>query len=101
MTGSNADGKPDLAVPAYYFNDVWVLLNTCVSESPALVAVRLNSTLAISWPFPSAGFVLESTTSLSLTNWQSAAEPATTNNNRLEVSVPLDQSQRFFRLRKP
>src|SRR5437660_836018 len=56
----------------------------------------LTATSFYAWPFPSAGFVLESTTSLSLTNWQSAAELATTNNNRLEVTVSLDRSQRFF-----
>jgi len=66
-----------------------------------LIAVRSSSNLALSWPLPSRRFVLESTTSLSSTNWQSAAEPPTTNNNRWEVSVPLDQSQRYFRLRKP
>ena len=78
-----------------------VLLNTCGLAAQRLSIVRSNTIATISWPFPSAGFVLESTTSLSLTNWQSAAEPATTNNNRLEVTVPLDQSQRFFRLLMP
>src|SRR5207302_7859515 len=73
----NADGKPDLALadftPPGVSGTVSVLLNTCVSAGIELNIVRSNSTtVVVSWPFPSAGFVLESTTSLSLTNWQRA-----------------------------
>jgi hypothetical protein len=58
-------------------------------------------TAVVSWPFPSAGFVLESTTNLSLTNWQRAVETTTTNNARLEVTVSANLQQRYFRLHKP
>jgi len=63
--------------------------------------VRSNSTAVVSWPFPSTGFVLESTTNLSLMNWQRAVETPTTNNARLEVTVSADQQARYFRLHKP
>jgi len=98
----NGDGKPDLAV-ANGFSDgtVSVLLNTCVATGVDLTIVRSNSSVIVSWPLPSSGFVLESTLSLSPSNWQPAAETATTNNARLEVGVLPTQQARYFRLRKP
>src|SRR5439155_20041218 len=98
----NGDGKPDFAVAnVFSVGTVSVLLNTCVSAGIELAILRSNSTVKVSWPLPSAGFVLESTTSLSLTNWQRAVETTTTNNARLEVLLPADQQQRYFRLHKP
>ena len=96
----NRDGKPDLAVTSSFFlGAVSVLLNTCGID---LAIARSNSTNAVvSWPFASAGFVLESTTNLSLTNWQRAVETPATNNARLEITVSADQQQRYFRLHKP
>jgi len=57
--------------------------------------------MTFSWPLPSAAFVLESTSNLGSTNWQRAVEAPTTNSGRLEVTAPLNQPQRFFRLRRP
>jgi hypothetical protein len=93
----NSDGQLDLAV----VNDggVSVLLNTCPSDAIDL-AIGLSATaVAVSWPFPSSTFVLESTTGLSQANWIPAGSPLT-NNGRLEVTVPFSQGERYFRLRK-
>ena len=96
----NGDGKFDLAVANG--GGVSVLLNTCASAGVELAIVRSNSTTAVvSWPFPSTGFVLESTTNLSLTNWQRAVEVPATNNGRLEITVSADPQARYFRLHKP
>jgi hypothetical protein len=99
----NGDGKPDLAVAGYELSSggVAVLLNTCVSTGVALSIVSSNSTLTLSWPFPSTGFVLESTPSLRPPNWQPAPESAVTNHSLLEVLVPVNPGSRYFRLRKP
>ena len=100
----NGDGKPDLVVPINLSGGggvVTVLLNTCVSASPSLAASLSNTTLTVSWPFPSSGFVLESATSLSLPDWQPAPESAVTNNALLEVMVPVNPGSRYFRLHKP
>ena len=98
----NGDGRPDLAVANVNSGwDISVLLNTCRSAGIDLAVARGNSTVAISWPLLSTGFVLESTTNLSVTNWQPAAETVVTNNSRLEVPVPLDKAQRYFRLQTP
>jgi hypothetical protein len=96
----NSDGKPDLAVPVYYFDDVWVFLNTCVSDNVSLSVEHTNSTITVSWPFPSVGFVLESTANLNSTNWQPAVEMPITNNSRLQVTLSLTPQRRYFRLRK-
>ncbi|PYM09613.1 MAG: hypothetical protein DME18_17675, partial [Verrucomicrobia bacterium] len=95
----SGDGKPDLAVVSE--GGVSVLLNTCASAGIHLGLARSNSALTLSWPLTSTGFLLESTTNLSLTNWQPVFEKPRTNNSRLELIAPLDQPGRFFRLRKP
>jgi hypothetical protein len=101
----NGDGKPDLAVADFPYEPnsggVAVLLNTCASTAPALSIVSSNSTLILSWPLPSTGFVLESTPSLRPPNWQPAPESAVTNNALLEVLVPVSPGSRYFRLHKP
>ncbi len=78
-----------------------VLQNTRVFAGIGLAIVRGPSTVAVSWPFPSTGFVLESATNLISTNWQSAAEMPVANNNRLEATVPLNYAESYFRLHKP
>src|SRR6185437_4776289 len=97
----NSDGKLDLAIASSDGGSVSILLNTCVSAGIDLAIVQSNSTVTVSWPLPSTGFVLESTASLSVTNWQPAVETATTNNGRLEITAPVTQQERYFRLRKP
>jgi hypothetical protein len=96
----NGDGRPDIA-SASALGVVWVLLNTCNAAGLHLTVLHTNNNVNIAWPFPSPGFVVESTTNLSLTNWQHAIEMPKTSNARLEISAPLNPPQRFFRLRKP
>jgi hypothetical protein len=93
----NSDGKPDLAVAG---NVVSVLLNTCPCAGIHLDVAPSKSNLTFSWPLAYTNFVLESTQSLASTNWQSVAEAMTTNNGRCEITLPLDQAQSYFRLRK-
>ncbi|PYM12489.1 MAG: hypothetical protein DME18_11285 [Verrucomicrobia bacterium] len=97
----NGDGKPDLAVANERSGNVSVLLNTCASAGVNLVAARRNNALTVSWPLPYTNFVLESATNLGSRNWQGISKESTTNNGRCEVTVPLDQGQRYFRLHKP
>src|SRR5439155_26061613 len=92
----NGDARPDCAVvtrPAAAFRvvngNVSVLLNTCVIAGPEVVILLGNSTATVSWPLPSSGFVLESTTSLSPADWQPAPEVKSTNTSRLEVTAPI------------
>jgi len=95
----NSDGKPDLAVAIC--SGVSVLMNTCASAGVHLDVLRSTSKLTLSWALPYANFILESTSNFNSTNWQRVPETITTNNGRWEVAPPLDQAQRYFRLRKP
>jgi hypothetical protein len=98
----NEDTKLDLAVANENpRGTVSVLLNTCVSAGIDLAIVHSNDTITISWPWPSAGFVFESSTSLTAPDWQGGSETKITNNGRLEVTVSLEQQGRYFRLHKP
>jgi hypothetical protein len=104
----NGDGKPDLAVavPGGGFLDptsgyVYVSLNSCPSPGTHLDIARSKNTATLSWPLPYTNFALEATASVGSTNWHSVPGPPTTNNGRFEITVPLDQERRYFRLRKP
>ena len=75
----------------------------CHSEPVSAVTLTLaddNTNAIVSWPYPSTGFVLEFSTNLTTTDWQPAAGTMRTNNGRLEATGPLNQSKRYFRLRK-
>jgi hypothetical protein len=82
-------------------NQQSVTYSTCISSAVSLAIRRSAGSVIISWPRPSTGFVLESTTSLRPLNWQPATEVPVANNGRWEVTVSLGQQQRYFRLHKP
>jgi len=90
-----------VAMANAFSGHVSVLLNTCASAGIQLSIARRDDGATVSWPLPYTNFVLESTTTLPSTNWQSVVRAMTTNNGRYETTVPLDQQQSYFRLRKP
>jgi len=96
----NGDGKPDIAVANLNPGTVSVLLNISVSPGIDFAIQPSDAAMTFSWPLPSVAFVLESTSNLGATNWKRAVEVPSTNRGRLEVTAPLNQPQRFFRLRK-
>jgi len=78
-----------------------VSYSTCITGVIEL-AIALNGTnVTVSWPFPSTGYILESTKSSGMINWKPAVEAAVTNGGRLEVTVPAGPLERYFRLHKP
>ena len=97
----NGDDKADIAVASLNLGTVSVLLNISIARGIDFAIQRSATAMTFSWPLPSAAFVLESTSNLGSTNWQRAVEAPTTNSGRLEIAVPLNQPQRFFRLREP
>jgi hypothetical protein len=56
--------------------------------------------LTLSWPLTSIGFILESATNLSPSDWKPVSELPIVVKDCWEVSIPIDQAQRYFRLRK-
>ena len=99
----NGDGKLDFVTT--YVDGIGsgavVWLNTSCSSGPNLTIARTGPGLTLSWPFPSAGYVLESSTSLNPANWKPADLLEVNKNGQWEVTTPTTQSQGYFRLRKP
>ena len=52
-------------------NHASVTYNTCISTAAIdLAVIQSGTTVTISWPFPSTGYILEFVAKLSLTNWK-------------------------------
>ena len=83
------DGLLDVATANYGSGMVSVLLKYCVAPGPSLMVTHRETNATVSWPFPSNGFALESTTNVVAKNWLPAVEPASTNGGRWEITAPL------------
>jgi hypothetical protein len=71
-----------------------------LAPGPALKIVRLgNSQVQVSWSTNSAGFVLQSNTTLRTNDWLEVTAPITTMGERFVVTLSSDKG--FFRLQKP
>jgi len=69
--------------------------------APLLTITSSNATsVVLSWPWPSTGFVLQENPILGTTNWTDVATSLTTNGLNLEVVVPSPVGNRFYRLKK-
>lgn len=66
---------------------------------PALTVNRSGAGVVISWPANAAGGVLEFSERLSPSNWQTETGFQHQTADRLEVSVPVPDQLRFYRLR--
>ena len=67
---------------------------------PALaITVATNGTTVLSWPSTASGLALESAASLDGGPWVDVANTPTLFGGRFEVTVPLTDQSRFFRLR--
>ena len=92
----NTDGKPDIVVSQ--MSGASLLLNTCGSAQSDFAFFQRAEGLILSWPVSSMGFALESATNL--TRWLPALEVPTATNGRWTIRVPVNQGERFFRLRQ-
>lgn len=72
-----------------------------VEHDPRLAAARAGGEVWLTWPFPSAGYVLQSTTNLSSAVWPPVDGPVTFTNGQNRVTQPTGDPARFYRLRKP
>ena len=73
-----------------------------ITMPPAALRVALSGTnLAILWPSPPGGFVLQQNSDLATTNWTAVTNtPATTNFQNL-VTLHTTNGNRFYRLQYP
>ncbi len=68
-----------------------------------LLTIRLTSsnTVVLSWPSPSAGFVLQSSSSVTTTNWSMMTLVPSDDGNTKTLVVTPSLGCQFFRLSKP
>ncbi|HZT22163.1 MAG TPA: hypothetical protein VFB55_04575 [Verrucomicrobiae bacterium] len=75
-----------------------------ILDSVPFLAISLDtndSNVTVAWPAPAYGFNFYSTTNLAPAVWRPVANVVTNQNGALQVSLPLDNGVRFFRLSSP
>lgn len=97
--GQHDAGGPMTSGPYSLVGGFWALPGLVQTPGAPLLSISLNpqlSTVTLSWTPPTPGFTLQSTDSLSPTNWVNASSG--TDN---PATVPATLPARFFRLQKP
>jgi hypothetical protein len=73
-----------------------------VEFDPRLTLRRLGENLALSWPTPSAGYVLEAASALTVAPaWAAVNLPVVVTNGQNQLTLPPSDAVQFFRLHKP
>jgi hypothetical protein len=73
-----------------------------VPAGPSLTITHTSGTqVDIAWPFPSAGYLLESKADLNAGPWNAVTELDVPDTNFHHVTVNASVGARFFRLRQP
>jgi YVTN family beta-propeller protein len=67
---------------------------------PLLTAVRSDMSLLISWPTNSVGVLLEIADNLSSPNWRAETTVRSLSADRVAVTVPMTDQNRFYRMRR-
>jgi len=70
-----------------------------ITGRPQLTIALLANDAAISWPTEFANFALESSDSLTLTNWSLVNLTKATNGTQISVTAPIGPVAKYFRLR--
>jgi hypothetical protein len=81
----------------------WSLFAVQTPGAP-LLTITLNpqlSTVTVTWPSPSAGFVLQQNADLNTPNWVAVPQPVTDNGTHRFIIVNPPAGNRFYRLFKP
>jgi|SRR5882724_6014126 len=79
----------------------WSLFAVQTPGAPALtITLTATNTAIVSWPFPSTGFALEQTASLSAGNWMTRTEVVMHNEASNFIIVNSPVGNRFYRLKK-
>jgi hypothetical protein len=90
-------------VPDYGLYDngggVSVLVTPVSPTGPLLKILKGNSTVTLLWPTNASGYNLEQTTASPSTNWGTVTNTPLLSNTNAAVTLPVDSSSHFFRLR--
>ena len=65
---------------------------------PILAISQSDGQITLSWTMPSTGFALESKTNLTTGGWISVSNVPATNGQTLSTTLPVTETQQFFRL---
>ena len=65
------------------------------------LSVVSRSALVVSWPAPTAGYVLQTSTNRSSGGWTGIGIPPVMSNGQMQVTVPMSGPATFYRLVKP
>jgi hypothetical protein len=85
---------------AFDFNDT-LDMTYSLTVAPASVSVAQQGTnLTVSWPQTATTYVLEESDSLNPANWLPADGPVQSVGTVYQVTIPINKSSQFFRLRK-
>ena len=80
-------------------NNSVTLINT-VTSLPQVGAARAGTSLTLSWPVSSAGYVLEGSTNL--VNWAAVGSSGTVSNNTYILTIPFSGAPNvYYRLKSP
>ncbi len=81
----------------------WGIVAGIQTPNAPLLTIRrtATNTVAVSWPSPSTGFVLQQNPDSNTANWGDAAQAPTDNGTTKTVIVDPPAGNMFFRLRKP
>jgi hypothetical protein len=79
----------------------WGIISAVQTPGAPLLSIERNAgNVRVSWPKPSAGFVLHQ--SLTVTGaWTQVSFPYTTNATDISITVPSPVGNKFYRLRSP
>ncbi|MGO9246284.1 MAG: hypothetical protein ACLPT4_02155 [Verrucomicrobiia bacterium] len=69
-----------------------------VIPPPITIYQPTNGMVSVLWPYPSTGFVLESTTDLVTGEWSAVGSTVETNSGLNVVTIPVTNNNLFFRL---
>ena len=75
--------------------------SVAVFPVPALSIAQADAQVVVSWPFPSAGFLLQQNTSLDSTGWTLPSETVTDSATTRSITVTPAPGSRFFQLFRP
>jgi hypothetical protein len=79
----------------------WAFAAVQTPGAPLLSIMRSNNSAIVSWVAPSTGFVLQTNSDLSTTNWVNDLSPVTISNGSNNVTVTPPLGNLFFRLKNP
>jgi hypothetical protein len=92
----NSSSDPGLAIDNFTFTVA------AMAGPPLAIRKNQNGSVTVSWEFPSAGYLLEATSSLTSPAWLPVEDGVDLpSDGKHQLTVATTGSERYFRLRNP